>query len=225
MTYTNNPHKTEFLNVINQIATDRHRYMVFQDFVEMAAISLHNRFAMSQELEDIYLQKAKRYSKSDLMKLSCLLAITVKGLTPMPGDFLGDIFMSLGFGDACRGQFYTPSNLAEMICKITLDSVDALIEKNGFLTVSEPACGAGSMAVAYAMEVKKRGYDLNTQFFIQCVDIDPIATAMTFIQLTLVGVPAEVVTGDSLTLECTKSMCTPGYYLFGWKRRLQTKKQ
>ncbi|HFD6144905.1 hypothetical protein RIU81_18720 [Salmonella enterica subsp. enterica serovar Gatineau] len=54
-----------------------------------------------------------------------------------------------------------------------------------------------------------------------CVDVDPVAAVMCFIQLTLLGIPAEVITGNSLSLQNTRALRTAAYYLNGWLNRLQ----
>lgn len=218
------PHKGDFINLFKEIAPDKGRYSVFQDFVEMASYSLHNAFIWSNKFEESYLSIAQRYKDDDLMNFSKLLALTIDRLQNSHEDFLGDIYMSLQLGQLPRGQFFTPFSLASLMAKMTLHDIDALIKENGFLTVSEPACGAGCMAIAQALAFQQAGYDLETQFFIQCVDIDPVATAMCFIQLTVMGIPAEVVTGNSLTLEFSKVMRTANYYRHNWKQRLDTTK-
>ena len=219
-----NPYKHDFINLFNEIAPDKRRHTVFQDFVEMASYSLHNVFIWSKEFEESYLSIAQRYKAEDLISMSKLLALTIVGLEHSPGDFLGDVYMALKLGDSQRGHFFTPFTVASMMAKMTLHDIEALVKKNGFLTVSEPACGAGCMAIAQALAFQQAGYDLETQFFIQCVDIDPVATAMCFIQLTVMGIPAEIVTGNSLTLEFGKVMRTANYYRHNWKQRLETTK-
>lgn len=219
-----NPYKHDFINLFNEIAPDKRRHTVFQDFVEMASYSLHNAFIWRKEFEDAYLSIAQRYKAEDLISMSKLLALTIVGLQHSPEDFLGDIYISLKFGESQRGQFFTPFTLASLMAKMTLLGIDAIVKDNGFLSVSEPACGAGCMAIAQALAFQQSGYDLETQFFIQCVDIDPVATAMCFIQLTVMGVPAEVLTGNSLTLEFSKVMRTANYYRHNWKQRLNTTK-
>jgi hypothetical protein len=49
--------------------------------------------------------------------------------------------------------------------------------------------------------------------FVSCIDIDPVAADMVFIQFSLLSVAAEVVTGNTLTLEFNRGRYTPVYYL------------
>ena len=44
---------------------------------------------------------------------------------------------------------------------------------------------------------------------------------MCYIQLSLWNIPAEVIVGNSLTLEFREVFYTPSYYLFGWEMKLR----
>jgi hypothetical protein len=61
--------------------------------------------------------------------------------------------------------------------------------------------------------------------FASCVDIDPVAAAMCFLQLALLRVPAEIITGNSLTMQYNRVLRTPTYYLNGWSVRLESKEK
>ncbi|MGP0897066.1 SAM-dependent DNA methyltransferase, partial [Serratia sp. CY83726] len=50
------------------------------------------------------------------------------------------------------------------------------------------------------------------------VDIDPVAARMCYIQLSLLGIPARVVIGNSLTLKYQREMYTPFWYRVTSKR-------
>ncbi|HFL1156194.1 TPA: N-6 DNA methylase [Escherichia coli] len=216
-----NSHIAEFISLFNQTARYHSRYEVFRDFVQMAACALHNGIVHSLELENEYLAIVKRYQREDVERLSQLLGILVLGLSVTPGDFLGRVFMMLELGESLRGQFFTPYDVSRMMAKMTLTGIDKVMAGKPFITVSEPACGAGGMVIALAEEFAAAGYHLQRQFFVVCVDVDPVAAAMCFIQLTLLGIPAEVITGNSLTLQHTRALRTAAYWLNGWQNRLQ----
>lgn len=48
---------------------------------------------------------------------------------------------------------------------------------------------------------------------------------MSFIQLSLLGIPAQVVTGNSLTLECSRVRFTPVYYINNFEKRLDDQRR
>ena len=50
--------------------------------------------------------------------------------------------------------------------------------------------------------------------------IDPVAADMAFIQLSLLGIAAEVVTGNTLTMQIRRVRYTPVFYLNDFEKRL-----
>jgi type I restriction-modification system DNA methylase subunit len=101
-----------------------------------------------------------------------------------------------------------------------MPDVDETIRREGFVTVSDPASGAAGMIVAYAEYLLEAGYNPSEHMFGSCIDIDPVAADMAFIQLSLLGIPAEVVTGNTLTMQqtgCGIRLCTTSTTLVsGW---------
>lgn len=129
--------------------------------------------------------------------------------------------MSLELGDARRGQFFTPFDISRMMAMMVVHDLDSELKRKPFLTVGEPARGAGGMIIAVAEQFSQAGYPPHQWLFVSCVDIDPVATAMCYLQLSLLQVPAEIITGNSLTAQCNRVMRTPAYYIHGWSARLE----
>ncbi|MFT2793857.1 hypothetical protein ACMV5I_28085 [Serratia sp. T13T92] len=75
------------------------------------------------------------------------------------------------------------------------------------------------MVLAYAQCMLEAGLNPSEHLYVNCIDIDPIAADMAFIQLSLLGIPAEVITGNALTLKCSRVRYTPVYYINGWEQR------
>lgn len=210
----------DFLDVFNGIAPSKHRYTVFTDFVTMMAISLHNAVRKDETLEAEYLRCIKGYKREDQLLFPKLLAIFVDISEGEPYDHFGQLFMELGFSEDRKGQFFTPPELAEMMARMTLTDVAKKLEKKAFVTVSEPACGAGSMLLASVKVLMKGGYNPANVLWIQAVDIDRVSALMCYIQLTLWHVPAEIIVGNALTLEYREHWYTPSHYLGGWQQKL-----
>ncbi|HFD0718464.1 TPA: N-6 DNA methylase, partial [Salmonella enterica subsp. enterica serovar Saintpaul] len=93
-----------------------------------------------------------------------------------------------------------------------------------FITVSDPACGAGGMIVAMAEAMLEAGFNPQKQMMVYCVDIDPVAAMMCYIQLSLMGIPAIVATGNSLTVAIKREMATPMFVLGHWHNRWQAER-
>ena len=84
-----------FTKTFNGIASHKHRYEVFSDFVKLSAIALHNAVAMAEHLEKEYLEIIGKYSKAEAEQFCLLLANLVELLEPEPIDILGQLYMEL----------------------------------------------------------------------------------------------------------------------------------
>ncbi|HHR3897965.1 TPA: zincin-like metallopeptidase domain-containing protein [Salmonella enterica] len=218
-----NPHVQRFVSLFNQTAPEVHRWQVFSDFVHMAACSLYNAIHRDEDFEADYMRRVGRYSREDANNMSRLLAEVIEGLEFCPTDFLGQIFMNLELGSDRLGQYFTPYNVCYTMARMTLsDGLSVLTSgERDFITVSDPACGAGGLIVAMAEAMLEAGFNPQKQMVVYCVDIDPLAAMMCYIQLSLMGIPAIVATGNSLTVEIKREMATPGFVLGHWHHRWQ----
>lgn len=221
-----NPHVQRFVSLFNQTAPNENRWQVFSDFVHMAACSLYNAMHKDEDFEADYMRRVGRYSREDANNMSRLLAEVIEGLEFCPTDFLGQIFMNLELGNARHGQFFTPYHVSHMMAQVTLgDGLSVLTSgERDFITVSDPACGAGGMIVAMAEAMLEAGFNPQKQMMVYCVDIDPVAAMMCYIQLSLMGIPAIVAIGNSLTVEIKREMATPMFVLGHWHHRWQAER-
>ena len=107
------------------------------------------------------------------------------------------------------GQFFTPYNVSKLVAQMTIMEAGALIQEKGFLTVEEPASGSGGMMLAVADVLQEQGFDPTLHMLVSATDISPLCYHMTFLQLTLRGIPAYVTHGDTLRRERFSSAWTP----------------
>ncbi|MEL5407876.1 hypothetical protein [Serratia nevei] len=109
-----------------------------------------------------------------------------------------------------------------MMAKLQFTGLEQRLLTQPFVTISEPACGAGAMMIAAAAEIQALGYMPSQHMWVSCVDIDVVAMSMAYIQLSSLGIPGEVVLGNALADERRLVMCTPMHWLEQWPLRLQT---
>ncbi len=209
--------------------TDHHRaWNIWRDFIVMFACSLSNPLDKGHrdERETLYLKTIRKYKKQEQEIFPEMVAQTVMALEKNPEqDFLGSIFMSLGFGDPHNGQFFTPYSVCELMAGVSTDDAAQKVERDGYISINDPCCGAGATLIAGIHSIRKQleKVGLNYQIYILAVgqDVDEIVALMCYIQLSLLGVAGYVKIGNSLTepvADNNKENCwfTPMYFSNVW---------
>ncbi|AMO79648.1 N-6 DNA methylase [Obesumbacterium proteus] len=214
-------HKKQFISIFNETARYHHRNKVFRDFITLAAASIHNGINCNDELENEYMETVSQYEAKDAERMAMLLAEVVMGLEAGSGDFLGSLYMTLELGEAARGQFFTPFCVSRMMAEMQLGDIDSLLADKPFFTVYEPACGSAGMLLAIAEVLREKGFNPTRRLWVSCTDIDTVASGMAYIQLSLMGVAGEVVTGNALNGERRRVMYTPAHWIGNWSLRLR----
>lgn len=138
-------------------------------------------------------------------------------------DCLGQLFMMLELGDHWRGQYFTPYSVSYLMAKMTVGCTGRsdIEAAGGFLTLNEPAVGAGGMVIAAAHALHDEKINYQQCLHVTAQDIDATAVHMAYIQLALLHVPALVIHGDSLAVSCWQHWATPAHVLGLWDRRLK----
>jgi hypothetical protein len=218
-------HQVECTKLLRANAERHSLHRVFSDFCEMSAIAISNSVDRGQFAvrEPRYLQIAGAYSAAELQRFACMLGCLTLSLEEERKDFLGRLFMSLELGNPFAGQFFTPFEVSRLMAQMTLCDLtpESVVERGGFVTMCEPACGSGGMCIAIADVMAERGLNFQRCVHVTAVDIDATAVHMAYIQLSLLHLPAIVVHGNSLALEVRGHWVTPSHVLGGWDRRLR----
>lgn len=213
--------RRRFVSVFRDTARNLRRWEVFSDFITLAASELDMARIRTPENIERSREICAKYSESDISNMHELFGLMICALEAKFHDFLGAIFMELELGDDRNGQYFTPYNVQSLLARLLMPDFDETIRREGFVTVSDPASGAAGMIVAYAEYLLEAGYNPSEQMFGSCIDIDSIAADMAFIQLSLLGIPAEVVTGNALTMQLNRVRYTPVYYINNFEKRLE----
>lgn len=220
--------RRQFIRVFKDTARSLRRWDVFRDFITLATSELDLARIRTPENIESSRKICAKYSDSDIRNLHELFWLMICALEAKFHDFLGAIFMELELGDDRNGQYFTPYQVQSLLARLVKPEIPDpgnVITREGFVTVSDPASGSAGMIIAYAENLLEAGYNPSEQMYAHCVDIDPIAADMSFIQLSLLGIPAQVVTGNSLTLECSRVRCTPVYYINNFEKRLDDQRR
>jgi hypothetical protein len=186
---------------------------IFSDFLTLSAYSIAQPFYRSEAIEQKYLDVAKQYSKEQIEVFGQMLALVVSALEEKFQDFLGQVFSTNDMGASHKGQFFTPYHVSKLMSELTGYNVRIDMENKDILTLSEPCCGSGGMVIAFADSMKESGYNYQKQLFVEAIDIDNLCFKMTYIQLSLLGVPARVMRGDTIAYKFHEALYTPLYFI------------
>lgn len=194
-------HQTEFVKIFNSLCGRYGRWEIWQDFITLAAIAISNTVDRSQaaEREKTYMTIAGKYKPEEMLKFSQMLQEVVIGMDFNPDqDFLGELYMALDLGNDHAGQFFTPYNVCRMMAEITGTDLQARVERDGWISVNDCACGAGALLVAFANACTRQKINYQTSVLFVAQDIDYIVGLMCYLQLSLMGCAGYVVIGDTL---------------------------
>ena len=134
-------------------------------------------------------------------------------------DWAGELYMDSGTSNGKAGQFFTPYSVSQCMARINFPKDEVLAklgsDPNRVLTIYEPTCGAGGLIVAAIDALNEAGVNYSWNAFVDCGDIDPRCVHMTYVTLSLLGVPAVVRLGDALAMKYHRAWFTPAY-IFNW---------
>ena len=220
-------HYTELIKLIRKLAPKYGTWKVFEDFLAMSAISFSNACDMSnwEKREATYMDIVKQYEREELELFVEMLNHLVHQLqrhVDSPQDILGKAFHELLLHNKYRGQFFTPQNVCNMMGAISMNVYEKEMAQRGFVAVSELACGSGAMILGFAKALKQRGFCYNRQMVVEAVDVDLKCVHMCYLQLSLHGISAVVIHGNSLTNEVLSRWYTPVYVFDGWRERINS---
>ena len=165
-------------------------------------------------IEDQYMAVVKRNAVEDVRKMPALLTITALAVQEGGCDFLGQVVADLELINDHMGQFFTPYDVSRMLAEMTLQDAGELIREKGFITLQEPASGAGGMGIAAADVIEKLGFDIGTYLYVDATDISQMCFKMTYLQVSLRGVPATIRRGNTLSDEMFDHAHTPAFLPF-----------
>lgn len=211
----------EFISKLQNLDHSKRVDNVFQDFLKLSTYAIAQPFYRSPEIEQNYLDIIDGYTKEQAEEFSKLLAFLVMALEEKHQDFLGCVYMKLNLGNVATGQFFTPYHVSKMMAEICFVDIEKQLEERDFITLSEPCCGSGAMIIAYAQTLKEQGNNYQNQLFVEAVDIDELCFLMTYLQLSLYGIPARVMLGDTLAWKFQRVLYTPLYFINGFSWRLK----
>lgn len=190
--------KKELIKKINELSGSRSPYEVYCDWVKCMALALQNSCCMFQDetwakREEEYIKTIRVYGE-DGKQFAEMAGMLVMTLEDEFSDVLGEIYMESGCGNKNTGQFFTPFHVSLATAKILLAGADG----KSPIQLNEPSCGGGGMIIAVAKALKDKNINYQKVMKVVAQDLDWKAVYMCYVQLSLLGIDAIVVQGNTL---------------------------
>lgn len=216
----------DFVKLLNSLTGAYSPWEVWQDMVWIFADALANGIPFGphrQKREDDYLKRIGKYDSKKQKAFPELFAMLVQTIEKAVtvgryGDFLGELFMQMNLGNNLGGQFFTPYHVCEAMSKVAFnDAIKAEIDERGYITVNDPACGAGATLISFAQVLREHGYNYQQCCIFTGQDIDYTTSLMCYIQLSLLGCAGYVHVGNTLSAPDTSHPLFGGDDADTWK--------
>lgn len=191
------------IGCIEKLSGQYSSYQIFSDWVQGLALEISNACTMHrkrlfEDREKELKQLLSKYSPEDMELFGEMTAYLVEELEENPSDALGTIFMRGGFGSGITGQFFTPFNLSMLTAQLAAKSFMERVKAGEKISINEPTCGSGGMIIAAAVVMKNQGINYQSVMEVVAQDLDWRSVHMCYVQLSLLGISAIVVQGDTL---------------------------
>lgn len=190
-------YKDEIVKKIQGMTCGQSVYSIFEDWVEMLALSISNSIDVMnyREREELYMSIAKKYDKKHLNTMCEMNSLLIEAFEHGMDDVLGYVYMHLEISSSRLGQFFTPYHICQLMARMNKPEPDA----DGVIRINEPSCGAGGNIIAFAEWLRMNGINYQEVLIVVCQDLDWKAVYMCYVQLSLYGIPAVVVQGNTLS--------------------------
>lgn len=207
--------KKEIIKMIEKISGKYSAYEVFTDWIRCCALAVSNSVTFFhgkvwRDREQIFLDTMRKYTPEEQKILSEMTALLTLALEYEMTDVLGQIYMEAGMGSKAAGQFFTPFHLSLACAKLAVQEPD----ENGIYTINEPSCGGGGMIIAAAVALRDGGVDYQRKMRVVAQDLDWKGVYMCYLQLSLLGINAVCVQGNTLTEPYVKGKTDPAHILY-----------
>lgn len=190
---------------------------VFNDFLIMGAYSISNSVNYNDDREKEYLRIINSYTKEEQYIFPKMFAGLINSLdNEIFNDVLGKLFEELNLQNKYKGQFFTPEHVCDFMANVTLDKkiIDDSIKDKGYISLNDSACGSSRLIYAAIRIIKKNNVNYHFKVYVEVQDISITCVLMSYIQLSLYGINARVILGNTLTNEIQDVFYTPFAILF-----------
>lgn len=193
----------EIPDMIHKLSGTYSEYEIFSDWVKSYALSISNTTDIIhgkvwEDRERQYMELVKKDGKDTMLEFSKMNAMLIEEMEKDMRDVLGEVYMSAGLGSKSTGQFFTPFHLSYLTARTSLESRLDHLQENEQIKLNEPSCGGGGMIIAVAKVLKENSINFQRKMKVVAQDLDWKGVYMTYVQLSILGIDAAVVQGNTL---------------------------
>jgi len=203
--------------------TTRERDSLFNDFIEIGALNFSiacdpvHREARSLRRDALF----EEYDSKMLGRfLEAFEIVAELALSNIENGKIADLFGYLFFlcGLADHGQEFTTTDLTRLMSDIDMIHIKSLPDI-GFVDLYDSAVGSGSTLLSGIETLMKKGLDPNRHIVALGNDVALRCVHMSYFQLSLYGIPAVIIQGNTITEEEFSKWYTPIYIKDKWIMR------
>lgn len=190
--------KSEIIKCLAEMTGQYAEWQIFCDWVKVSAISVQNACCMIHdrtwaERERQFVDVMQRYPKEHQEMFAKMYMLLEIELHEKIYDVLGTVYMESGCSNKSTGQFFSPFNISMAAARtMSLESNEKIMK------IYEPSAGAGGMIIAVAKILNEKSVNFQKKMKVLAQDLDWTSVYMCYLQLSLLGIDATVVQGDSL---------------------------
>ena len=193
----------EIIKKIEYLSGNYSEYDIFSDWIKACAIGISNTTDIVhgeiwKMREEQYLEIVKKHGKEVMLAFGDMTGMLALELERQMYDVLGTVYMGLGIGNKNTGQFFTPPHISRLVSEVTIESQFSHFDENDQIELNEPSCGGGGMIIAAAETLKNKGINYQRRLSVIAQDLDWKGVYMCYVQLSILGIKAIVVQGDTL---------------------------
>lgn len=209
MAKTNNSPSSILKELDNVLREGYSPFPVFNDWLDLML------YALTGE-EENYLSIVHKYKnnqtkgKREIDYFCNAFGMLMLQMKELNSDILGELYMQWNMNNNYRGQYFTPSHIANFMAQLT--------NPHGFIL--DPCCGSGVMLIESIKSMSQEKLDKSI-FFGQ--DIDLTCVKMTSLNLCFFNVDGYIIQGSSLAFECNKVYRTKSSSIGGSIEELKDK--
>lgn len=198
-------HQKEIVKIFDSLQGKHSLWQLWGDFITLIACEISNAVDLEHRPKrtEMYKTIASKYNQKEMECFASIFAHLVEAYEfDTDQDLLGELYMALGLGNDSNGQFFTPYHLCRCMAEMQIGDAEKELEKKGWISVNDPAVGAGALLIAFANTCKRRNINYQRSVLFVAQELDFVTACMCYIQLSLIGCPGYIYIGNTLSDPC-----------------------